>query len=379
LYCSKISQIEWSGVLFYKINKGSASDLSKPFEIELVDIYLMDIGTSGYTEYEADENVVLYMMDKGYEFGEVFIGHIHSHHNMKTYFSGTDMSELRTNCGNHNLYLSVIVNNFYNICAKMARLVKLTNVVASTKNEDGDDVILKDYYKNLQEFNIMEILDFNVDNVIEDEEALARYNTLNLEKTKQSKFSGNYQFNTESSKQLSLGKGFFSENEESSIDDGGYTLTENLNFFKRLIVTTFNDTIDSLSLSLKMQLPLKGTAYQSLSILKVIKHIEKHALSNTSEEEIDNILSEFSVILYSNFETEYAEYFGDFDDLDLIVNTLEQIFKHINKVESYWTQLIDNEKGEPSYIATLIYTCLKDMLNSYKADDDSTDHTIFDW
>lgn len=37
-------------------------------------------------------------------------GLIHTHHNMKTFFSGTDQIELQTNTPNHELYLSLIVN-----------------------------------------------------------------------------------------------------------------------------------------------------------------------------------------------------------------------------------------------------------------------------
>lgn len=118
--CNKINKVEWSGVLFYKIN-GSIRTPSE-FSIEIADILLMDKGTSGYTEYNFDESVAEFIMDKAMEdptWMTIKIGHIHSHNTMGVFFSSTDMEELFDNCGNHNFYLSLIVNNFEEMIAKL--------------------------------------------------------------------------------------------------------------------------------------------------------------------------------------------------------------------------------------------------------------------
>lgn len=103
--------VEWSGPLFYNVKKGS---ILKPeeLEIEAHAMYPMDIGTSGYTEYdfEAEQTFDMHdyypeILDKGWD-----MGHMHTHHNMNAYFSGTDEQELKDNTPNHAYYLSLIVN-----------------------------------------------------------------------------------------------------------------------------------------------------------------------------------------------------------------------------------------------------------------------------
>lgn len=58
--CNKISQIEWSGILFYSYS-GSFEDGS--LEIVCKDIYLMDIGISTYTDFFMSPEVMSYMVD----------------------------------------------------------------------------------------------------------------------------------------------------------------------------------------------------------------------------------------------------------------------------------------------------------------------------
>lgn len=115
--CREIPKVEWSGVLFYKV-KGS---ITKPetFECIITDILPMDMGTSAYTEYEFDQDIADYIEEDDERF-DWKIGHIHSHNTMRTYFSGTDMSELNDNSEFHNYYLSLIVNNFMDMVAKVA-------------------------------------------------------------------------------------------------------------------------------------------------------------------------------------------------------------------------------------------------------------------
>ena len=75
-------------------------------------------------------------------------GHCHSHNTMPTFFSGTDDSELRDNAPNHNIYVSLIVNNRNENCAKIAVLVnEVTETPAYTvkrdikfRDQDGNEV-----------------------------------------------------------------------------------------------------------------------------------------------------------------------------------------------------------------------------------------------
>lgn len=133
--CKEIPKVEWSGILFYSI-EGSIKD-PKNLVVHLQDILPMQKGTATYTEYELDDSVVEYMMDnetmeKGWK-----MGHIHSHNTMNVYFSGTDWSELEDNAPNHNFYVSLIVNNFMDFCAKVCFIAETKTADLTARDENG--------------------------------------------------------------------------------------------------------------------------------------------------------------------------------------------------------------------------------------------------
>jgi proteasome lid subunit RPN8/RPN11 len=135
--CQVNNPVEWSAVLIYKILEGSVEDPGN-FKLEAIDLFLMDIGTSGYTEYEFDESVAGFLCDnpKYMEVGYA-LGHIHSHNNMETFFSGTDKQELKDNAPNHEFYLSLIVNNKNNMCAKIAIAEEVETIVTTNRKTRG--------------------------------------------------------------------------------------------------------------------------------------------------------------------------------------------------------------------------------------------------
>lgn len=116
--------------------KGS---ITKPetFECVITDILPMDMGTSAYTEYEFSQDVADYIEEDDKRF-DWKIGHIHSHNTMRTYFSGTDMSELNDNSEFHNYYLSLIVNNFMDMTAKIAYRADTKGFSYSATDEWGN-------------------------------------------------------------------------------------------------------------------------------------------------------------------------------------------------------------------------------------------------
>ena len=120
---------EWSGPLFYKEMEGSMSDPAN-FVISGEFLYPMDIGSGVYTEYELLPRpgvnkssfvkwAMQHVIGKGLQ-----LGHVHSHHEMATFFSGTDMDELEEGSGKHNYYLSLIVNNRNELIAKIGVLLE---------------------------------------------------------------------------------------------------------------------------------------------------------------------------------------------------------------------------------------------------------------
>lgn len=117
MLCANIPKLEWSGVLFYTTKGTFGND---DFEITAEEVYPLDIGTPGYTEYETDDPVFIKWMFENPYILEMKKGHIHSHNTMTTFFSSTDLGELKDNAPNHNIYVSLIVNNDNENCAMVA-------------------------------------------------------------------------------------------------------------------------------------------------------------------------------------------------------------------------------------------------------------------
>lgn len=150
--CKICNSIEWSGILFYSY-KGSfeKGDLN----IIAEDFFLMDVGNSGYTEYENSPEIAGYMVENP-ELINYNLGIIHSHHNMKAFFSGTDLNTLRELGEKRNHIVSLIVNNAEEYCAAITRKIQLEyknayyntfgNVPKKIKDKSISNLELIEYY-----------------------------------------------------------------------------------------------------------------------------------------------------------------------------------------------------------------------------------------
>lgn len=160
--CSRIYADEWSGILFYSIE----GTVQKPSEmkITLEDILPMDKGNKTYTEYEIDGRYVDYLMEDDSRM-EWHMGHIHSHNTMPVFFSGTDMDELNDNSQCHNIYLSLIVNNFMEFCAKVAFVgeaeAEVNEIPYMAKDEEGNEYVIETSKFNLKKQKMF-VYDCNV-------------------------------------------------------------------------------------------------------------------------------------------------------------------------------------------------------------------------
>lgn len=123
--CQQIWKDEWSGTLFYK-PEGRFEDGT--LAIRCVDIYVMDIGTAAYTEFDMSPDVISYMTDNP-ELLDCQMGLIHSHNNMSTFFSGTDTATLKEEGMDRNHFVSLIVNNEGTYTAAITRKVKATKTI----------------------------------------------------------------------------------------------------------------------------------------------------------------------------------------------------------------------------------------------------------
>ena len=148
--CQKVWNTEWSGTLFFT-HEGSFEN--NDLVIRCVDIYIMDIGTQAYTEFDMNPDVIAYMTEHS-ELLDCQMGLIHSHNNMSTFFSGTDTATLKEEGRDRNNFVSLIVNNAGTYTAAITRRVKSKQVKESVSYEffgDGEKHDTKEYVSSADE------------------------------------------------------------------------------------------------------------------------------------------------------------------------------------------------------------------------------------
>lgn len=148
--CQKVWNTEWSGTLFFT-HEGSFEN--NDLVIRCVDIYIMDIGTQAYTEFDMNPDVISYMCENP-ELLDCQMGLIHSHNNMNTFFSGTDTATLKEEGRDRNNFVSLIVNNAGSYTAAITRRIKSKQVMESISYEffgDGEKQDIKEYVSDADE------------------------------------------------------------------------------------------------------------------------------------------------------------------------------------------------------------------------------------
>ena len=106
-------------MLFWKINKEAELEKPKTIEIEADYMLLFDLGSGAYTAFDWDGADLVDIYDNHEELMEYRAGHVHSHHTMGAYFSGTDQDELHEKAVT-GLYLMLVVDNKMTPTAKLA-------------------------------------------------------------------------------------------------------------------------------------------------------------------------------------------------------------------------------------------------------------------
>lgn len=148
--CQKVWDTEWSGTLFFT-HEGSFEN--NDLVIKCVDIYIMDIGTQAYTEFDMNPDVIAYMCNNP-ELLDCQIGLIHSHAALSTFFSSTDIATLKEEGKDRNNFVSLIVNNAGTYTAAITRRVKTKQVRESVSYEffgDGEKSDIKEFTSNVDE------------------------------------------------------------------------------------------------------------------------------------------------------------------------------------------------------------------------------------
>lgn len=162
--CERVWSTEWSGVLFYNYS-GNFEDGS--LEIYCVDILPMDIGTTTYTEFKMSPDVISYMAQNP-ELLDCKMGLIHSHNNMSTFFSGTDLATLQEEGDERNHFVSLIVNNAGKYTAAITRKVSYTaKRTVSYESFDSKVTVPEEEVFSGEEIEYFP-LEINIENTVED-------------------------------------------------------------------------------------------------------------------------------------------------------------------------------------------------------------------
>ena len=153
--CQKVWDIEWSGILFYTYEGSFETD---DLNIICKDIYVMDIGNATYTEFDMSPDVIAYMTENR-ELLDCQQALIHSHNQMSTFFSGTDINTLKEEGAKRNNFVSLIVNNAGSYTAAITRRIKKI-VTESSSYEFFDKGIIdidKPVNKEVEEIEYIEL------------------------------------------------------------------------------------------------------------------------------------------------------------------------------------------------------------------------------
>ena len=151
--CARFPNNEYSGVLFYDYT-GRFEDNS--LVLTAKDFCLMDYGSATYTEFDKSAEICNYMIE--HDLLECQQGLMHSHDQMPTFMSGTDLNTLQEEGSDMNNFLSLIVNNAGQYTAAITRKVKHIPHVTETLEYEffGEETINigRDEYDAIESYEI---------------------------------------------------------------------------------------------------------------------------------------------------------------------------------------------------------------------------------
>lgn len=151
--CARFPNNEYSGVLFYDYT-GRFEDNS--LVLTAKDFCLMDYGSATYTEFNKSAEICNYMIEN--DLLGCQQGLMHSHDQMSTFFSRTDLETLQEEGSDMNNFLSLIVNNAGQYTAAITRKVKhIPHVTETLEYEffgDGTINLGTDEYDAVESYEI---------------------------------------------------------------------------------------------------------------------------------------------------------------------------------------------------------------------------------
>lgn len=162
----KVGVAEWSGELITR-EEGSITDLEN-WKVIAEDIWLADIGSPGFTGYEVDKGgfkatdiVEMYEAFPGLMDGTLKNHHIHTHHNMGAFFSGTDESNLEDRAAQSNYFMMLVVDFKKTYQAKVAFKAEIKSdggtALHFANNHDNLEPLVLTHEKNREVLVVMEM------------------------------------------------------------------------------------------------------------------------------------------------------------------------------------------------------------------------------
>lgn len=151
--CARFPNNEYSGVLFYDYT-GRFEDNS--LVLTAKDFCLMDYGSAVYTEFDKSAEICNYMIENNLLGCQQAL--MHSHDQLSTFFSRTDLNTLQEEGSDMNNFLSLIVNNAGQYTAAITRKVKhIPHVTETLEYEffgDGTINLGTDEYDAVESYEI---------------------------------------------------------------------------------------------------------------------------------------------------------------------------------------------------------------------------------
>lgn len=334
--CKRFASQEWSGILFYNVEDTNIDP--KDFKCIVKDIFLMDVGSATHTEFDYDGEFIK-AIEHNPDLEKCRKGLIHSHSCMNVFFSGTDDKELYDNADNHSYYLSLIVNNNLDACAKICYITKekITRCFKFFKGknieEERECAISVDMYVQIEKIKI-EIEKFFLDRVDEV-----------IKKKEESKYIYNNQ----------LSFGFNNSNYVNDIEDDD------------AIDNYYNDTQDNRNA--RPRRIVAANKNNKESVYKEINKLVKNAifLGSKTEKEITTFLD--SIFLLGGKErSQYYDSINDFlfdiYNIDCVSNMSEE------EINMYIDMFIEIEETKRNKKYSVFFDGLRTYINLFRHEKD---------
>lgn len=354
LLCNLFTNIEWSGVLFYDYT----GEFNKDMVLTIRDILPKDLGDASSTSYDVDANIPAFMLK--HKLTRCRMGHIHSHHSMATFFSGTDTNTLTIEGAESIHFLSLIVNNDNEYSAKITIKTEITDDIHTIilRNENsksfGDVVFESNKKKEITKIEKSIIVEYcDVEIVFEDPTILQELKqvatALKTEKNKRFNYSRNNYIPVNASRNNYISKNNFPPD---------FTFQDHIEYGYAVDNTPHNNAINVVP---KNDIPdkIENPAYGFYTMLHEKADIFEFILTSRAE-----------IKKYYDFFDKVTAIVDEFTDrllklnLRKVIPSKEPIEPILKEIEEQW--LVSEDMSDYTEILTTIIALLTSRISNFE-------------